>query len=314
MQDVGELTAIQWAAVHGYVQLIELAISNGAQINAPLPGWLEGIKVNKGPVYPRHIWQIFSWANRSAKTKAKDSIIRTPLFLAACFGHVNAIEVLLKQGAHMQCFGEMNTPAHISAERGDIDCVQKFIQFGFDINSRGINDQTILHAATYSGIEMVNFILQLEGGPNLVNSQDNSGLKPLSYLAKYYDSPNGQKRLTVELLLQQGADIYARDNSGDTAAHCFAQRGWVDCMQPLISAGFNFHTRGHNGETILHRAMYGGKKMVEYLLSLDGGNRILDIESNDGKTPLHYASRLPVCDRGQVKELLIQHGATSFSW
>ena len=314
LQDVGELTAIQWAAVHGYAQLIELAILNGAKIDAPLQGRLERIKIHKAPVYPHNIWQIFAWANNSAKTKAKDSIIRTPLFLAACFGHVNAIEVLLKQGAHMQCFGEMNTPAHISAERGDIDCVEKFIQFGFNINARGINDQTILHGATYSGIEILNFILQLEGGPNLVNSQDNSGLTPLSYLAKYYNPPNGQKQLTVELLLQQGANIYARDHSGQTAAHCFAGRGWVDCMQPLINAGFNFHSRGKNDETILHRAMYGGKKMVEYLLSQDGGNRILDIESADEKTPLHYVSRLPVCDRGQVEELLMQHGATSFTW
>ena len=313
LQDVGELTAIQWAAVQGYAQLIELALLNGAKIDTPVEGRLNKIEVRKAPVYPLDIRHIFSWANMSANTKAKDSIIRTPLFLAACFGHVHVIEVLLKQGAKMQCFGEMNAPAHISAARGDVDCLQVFIHFGFNINTRGVNNETILHLATYSGMEMMNFILQLEGGAKLVNARDARGLTPLSYFSRFHNPPNGHKRLTVELLLQHGADIHLRDYDGETAAHRYAGRGWVDCMQPLINANFNFHSRGRNGETILHRAMFGGKKMVEYLLLQDGGNKILDIENNDGKTPLQLVSRLPMCEKEQVEELLMRHGTTSFS-
>ena len=36
LKDVGELTAIQWAAIRGYAKLIEIALSNGAEIDAPL--------------------------------------------------------------------------------------------------------------------------------------------------------------------------------------------------------------------------------------------------------------------------------------
>ena len=117
LQDVGKLTALQWAAVRGHAKLIELAISNGAGIDAPLRGKLSMVTV-KDPdwAYGPGI----SCANRSTETEAKNCILRTLLFLAACFGHVEAIEVLLKLGASMQCFGEMPTPVHTSARRGDV--------------------------------------------------------------------------------------------------------------------------------------------------------------------------------------------------
>ena len=37
----------------------------------------------------------------------------------------------------MQCFGGIDTPGHISAFKGNVDCMQAFIGAGFDINSRG---------------------------------------------------------------------------------------------------------------------------------------------------------------------------------
>ena len=241
----------------------------------------------------------------------KDTIIRTPLFLAACFGQLKAIKVLLKQHASMQCFGEMMTPAHIAARRGDVDCMQAFIQAGFKINTRGTKDQTILHVATFSGIKMMKYILQLKGGMNLLNAQDDKGGTPLSYLATINDNPHRRTRKMVELLLQHSADIHMRDNSGNMAAHYFAKRGWVGCLRPLIDAGFNLHSTGEYGGTILHHALVGGAKVIEYLLGLDGGKMIIDIENDDGKTPLQLASDQG--NMGRVKGVLMRHSATCIS-
>ena len=311
LQDVGELTAIQWAAVRGYAELIQLAISNGAKIDAPLQGKLNIITVDDAEsVFPNKIRDIHFWANRSAETEAKDSLIRTPLFLAACFGHLKAIKLLLKQGASMQCFGGMMTPAHISAEREELDCLQAFIHAGFDMNARGTKDRTILHIATFSGVEMMKYILQQEGGTNPANTRDDTRSTPLHVL-RYSRATSRQKRLTVELLLQHGANIHSRDVCGDTPAHYFAWRGWVGCLRPLIDAGFEFHSRGQDGETILHRAVFGGKKMMEYLLGLDGGKMIIDVENYRGKTALQLASELS--SKRQVVEVLMRHGVTHTS-
>ena len=307
LQDVGELTAIQWAAVRGYAKLIELAISNGAEIDAPLRGKLRMTGVNKANcLSAKNIKDIHFWANQSAETEAKDSIIRTPLFLAACFGHMKAIEVLSKLGANMQSFGEMDTPAHISAARGDVDCLRAFIRAGFDINTRGAGHRTILHRATYGGAEMIKYILQLEGGASLVNTRDIIGSTPLHRLTGCHTT-NRQKRLSVELLLQHGADMHARNAHGDMPAHGFAWVGPVDCLRLLIDAGFDCHSRGAHGQTILHCAVHGRKKIMEYLLGQKGGKMIIDVGNDHRLTPLQCASE--EC-RWDVVKVLMRHGAS----
>ena len=230
LQDVGELTAIQWAAIRGYAKLIEIALLNGAEVDAPLRGKLKITTVNDvnwshGP----GISDSCFWANQTSETEAKDSILRTPLFLAACFGHVAAIKVLLKGRARMQCFGNMMTPLHISAKKGDVGCMQAFVDARFDINTRGIRDRTILHEAVFGGLEMMRYILQLEGGTNIVNARDNSRDTPLHYVMPPHIS-DLQRRLMVELLLQHGADIHAKNDRGDTPAHSSARMGHVGCL------------------------------------------------------------------------------------
>ena len=315
LQDVGKFTALQWAAVHGYVGLIELAISNGAEINAPLRGKLDTATGTRG-VPGRPCWfssmPISSIADYHAETDAKDSIIRTPLFLAACYGRVEAIKVLLKLGASMQCFGGMSTPAHISAFRGDVDCMRAFIGANFDINVRGTHGETILHQTTFCGVEMVAYILQQEGGRNLVNARNSMGSTALHRLIQGGGRPP-QRRLKVELLLQHGADIHAKDDRGNTPAHVAAHWGNVDCLRILIAAGCDLHARGPSGKTILHCAIDGGEEnqeLIEYLLGLEEGKRIIDVEDDGGSTPLRYALQFSM---REVVEVLLIHGATRIS-
>ena len=309
LQDVGNLTALQWAAVCGHAELIKLAIRNGAEIDKPLRGQFEAttLKMEGRPNW-RCDTSNSSFANDSATTEAKDSIIRTPLFLAACSGRVEAIELLLTLGASMQCYGGMMTPAHIAARRGDVDCMKAFIRANFDINARGSEDKTILHQAIPGGVEMMMYILQLEGGKKLANARTSDGSTPLHYAMRANEVANPQKRLKVELLLQHGADIYARDNRGNTPAHLAAHWGRVDCLRVLITAGFDLSTRGDAGETILHCAVRGGKEILKYLLEQEQGRRIIDVGDAHGSTPVHHALQ---SYRTAQTELLKLHGATA---
>ena len=77
--------ALQWAAVRGHAELIKLAILNGGEIDTPFRGELAtsvlGVYGRLCGPYARHPGSL---AYNSVDTDAKDSIIRTPLFLAAC--------------------------------------------------------------------------------------------------------------------------------------------------------------------------------------------------------------------------------------
>ena len=98
MEDIGKLTALQWAAVRGHVELIELAISKGAEIDKPLHGMLDKTAPSRSD------WPYFicSLVNHLARNNdAKGSRVPTPLYLAACSRKVGAIKVLLKLGASM---------------------------------------------------------------------------------------------------------------------------------------------------------------------------------------------------------------------
>ena len=296
----GELTTLQWAAVRGYTELIELALSNGAKIDVPLK--FELTRADLGDSWDlyvedsRHPCRV---ANGPRYLDDKDTRTRTPLFLAACCGHAKAIKVLLDHGASMQGPPGMMTPVHAAAARGNIPSVQAFIRPGFDINARGYEESTLLHYAVTGGVEMMRFILQLDGGRNLVNAQTSKGFTPLHSLA---DTNCTDQRLKMELLLQYGADIYMRNNCGDTVAHSFVLLRNRECLKFLINAGFHLHTRGNSGRTILHTAIYSGKKIVKYILEIEGVEKLLEMKDDDQLTALDYASRSG--DLSKIKSML----------
>ena len=306
LQDIGELTALQWAAVRGHAELINLAILNGAEIDKPLRGRLDEAALS---MYDIHNWNLIcEMAYYGADTEAKDSILRTPLYLAACSGHLEAIRALLKLGASMERLAEMNTPAHISAHRGDVDCMRAFIGAKFVINTRGRGGRTILHEAMNGGVEMAMYLLQLEGGGELVNARDSWRQTPLHYAMKSYDLSD-KSRVMAEVLLKHGADIHAKDQWEDTPAHIAARMGDVNSMRVFTAAGIDFHARGESGDTILHRAIRNDREgVLEHLLGQEGGRSIIHVRNDDRDTPLDIA--LSWSQRA-VRKLLVGCGANT---
>ena len=308
LKNRGRLTILQWAALRGYAELIELAILHGVKIDVPLMDPLTLADLGeRGKCYKndhRHPCNLAN--NDEAYYDDGNTTRRTPLYLAACCGHADAIEVLLNRGASTQSPVGTITPAHIAASQGNVACMQTFIHHGFDINATGFRDNTILHHAILTGgIEMMKYILQLKGGQNLVNARSRGGLTPLHKLACSEIDLDCQW-LKTDLLLQYGADIYAWDDWGYTPAHQFAAWGMFDCVQVLIDAGFDLQTRAKCGRTILHSAIYGGEKMVLDLLELEAGMSIINAEDNDGLTALDNAVTY---HRETIVDLLSHHHA-----
>ncbi|GLD97358.1 hypothetical protein PINS_up006042 [Pythium insidiosum] len=141
----------------------------------------------------------------------------------------------------------------------------------------------------------------------------------------------------VQLLIDEGADLNARDDMGETPLHQALTKGYVDIVLALIRAGVNvkdsskwgwipLHTaalkghvsvvsalidagadvavRAHGGSTALHEACsYGHDDIVELLI--DSGADV-NASNHSGDTPLHIAARN---NRGSIVTVLLDAGA-----
>ena len=108
----------------------------------------------------------------------------------------------------------------------------------------------------------------------------------------------------VQLLLEKGADVEARDNDERTALHWAAREGHTTVMQLLLEKGADVEAKDICGRTPLRWAAYSGHAIVVQLLLEKGA----DVEARDdnGRTALRLAAR---AGHEVVVQLLLEKGA-----
>ncbi|KAL8691753.1 MAG: hypothetical protein Q9218_003102 [Villophora microphyllina] len=111
---------------------------------------------------------------------------------------------------------------------------------------------------------------------------------------------------TVQALLAVGADIEAQDISGSTPLFKAALGRHPDCIQLLIQSKSNVQAKDHRGKTALHRAFSSAihprtKDCVETLLK-NGAD--VNAKNNYGQTPLHLIPLHPPIDPDLKREIL----------
>jgi ankyrin repeat protein len=112
----------------------------------------------------------------------------------------------------------------------------------------------------------------------------------------------------VEKLLEQGADIRAQDQKGETVLHAvFSRRNWrldLGLVMLLLQQGADLEARDQRGWTPLHAAAERGRReAVEFLLDKGADLKATD---KDGQTPLHLAAGRA---NDKAVKLLIARGA-----
>ncbi len=113
-----------------------------------------------------------------------------------------------------------------------------------------------------------------------INARDNDGASPLLWAVL-------RKKDLVPFFIQKGADPKCTTNEGSTVFHHAAIDGDLNTAQLLLGKGVDINAQNSSGRTALHiAAQYAGKEFVLFLL--ENGART-DVRDEAGKTPMRVA-------------------------
>src|SRR5262245_40702301 len=111
----------------------------------------------------------------------------------------------------------------------------------------------------------------------------------------------------IRSLVQQRADVNAREIDGTTALHWAAQSGNVPAVDLLIAAGADVNAVNRYGITALAlAARQGNAALLENLLKAGADSQIADSAESEGQTLLMHASHTGSVDSIR---LLVKYGA-----
>ncbi|XP_050411714.1 ankyrin repeat and SOCS box protein 13 [Patella vulgata] len=129
----------------------------------------------------------------------------TPLCDACSNGSLPCIEYLLDHGAIVNPPLLMTSPLHEAVLRDNVDCIELLIKAGARVDASDCHFGTPLHISAYKDHEAcASILLKLGASVNATKI----------HLTPLHDAARHQDVSFLTLLLNHGADIYARNNHG----------------------------------------------------------------------------------------------------
>jgi ankyrin repeat protein len=141
-----------------------------------------------------------------------------------------------------------------------------------------------IHRAAREG-DTVNVARMLDEDPRLLSSTRGNDDDTLLHTASYY---GGHVDL-VRLLLDRGAEINQANANEDTALHLAAEMGDEEMVSTLLTRGADPSIIGDWGQTVIMLASEGGHMAVVRLLLRSMGGGGLDERTEFGVTALSFA-------------------------
>jgi hypothetical protein len=167
---------------------------------------------------------------------------------------------------------------------------------------RGDQKRTLLHSAAYYGnLEVVQKLIEYDAD---VNAKDQNGVTPF-YLASEGTYP---KDCSVHrLLLELGADVNARAEDGSTPLYFALNYGArLEIIRLLVERGADINARAKHDSTPLHKASSSDHEALEVVRLLLESGADVKAKDNRGRTALQIAR---VHRNDEVVKLLLEHEA-----
>ena len=233
---------------------------------------------------------------------ATNSQGKTALEQAIESGDKQAISILADAGVRV----DLEAMLQSAAESNDVNKMRQLVRVGANINAKDDNGWTTLHtAAVMNSTAIAKYLL--DAGMKVDVPLKNDGepftgelkKKLRTITGKSYDHRTrvGDRSLDLAagenavgvaaLLIEQGADINAKDRSGWTPLHSAAWENAVGVATLLIEQGADINAKTKYGWTPLNSAAWENAVGVATLLIEQGAD--INAKDKHGRTPLQIA-------------------------
>ena len=216
------------------------------------------------------------------KPQHDPNVRATALHYAVSPGHGALVEMLLAHGADPRPYGEWLIRFCIWRNRADI--LEMLLDAGIDATSAepprsGVADPRIAALLERHGLAV---------DPNRAEG----GWPPLVFHCR---GDRGGNVNRVRQLLEEGADVGARNHKAQTALHCAAKAGFVDIAALLLEHGADVDAQDRDGATplaaTLRSTIKDERKLLEVAALLLGGGADPLRPDQKGRSPRDIAAR-----------------------
>lgn len=242
-------TALIVAARQGYLNIVSILIKYGADVNkTDLYGSSAVLKACADPINNKNV--IYELLAAGADPDISDISGNTPFMNILRFNGTEAlVKTFIKQGVNVNSRNWDGQTALIYAcKHRSVSTIRRLLKLNADVNAKDNNGVTPFWEAcenAYINNETIKVLLDFGANPNIADN--NSGATPfLKVCENAYI--HGE---IIKMLLDFGANPNIAFFDGTTSLMCLASRGNTEFMEILIQSGADVNAKNNKGQTAL---------------------------------------------------------------